>query len=325
MIEWKLGAEANESISRMIVELVNQHPILLQNIIEPSVNGFLSDMDVQRLIGIIVQESVREKIDYLNSELITPERVVEIVKEICHDIIGGDTIDNIVDNYLATDQFTEILNTKVSALFNESGFRNRFRDDVETAVASYIENESDIDRLVSDEVSNQVTSVIENTNIDDAISTAAADVIDIDNVGIRQLVKSSIDEKIDEDSPQIEGLIEQSIRESVSQFILNRLDNNVIMDNIYQSINSKVNENSEFIQKYIADNIPEFTKRAIEGHLIATKSAHLEMGNVQTQIPNGTPYDIIKIKCRQNVTPAFMWMLSTMVKDNTIEVIDAGG
>ena len=282
MIEIKFDSNNESIMLSHLKDMFTANPILLQNIVEPCVNGMISDQNVPAQIKEAIKQGVQltltPEVIKANFEAALPDimqeqGVVSSIDRILTDAIESDhgpihdmiqsSIDDCIDQQVSSNDIRDTISDKIDEHINDR--------DIESAIEEAVDG-ADIDRKVETAIRDYVRDV----DIENAVNISIAHTVEqnVDAEAIKAIAKSLITDKL----------------ATITEFRL-----------------------LEIIRE-VAANQPEI-KKLIEDQTIPPV--------LQKVVPTGC--DTLIIKCKHEATSSFMWMLKSLVNENTIYIEKVNG
>lgn len=338
MIDIKLGSEPSASILSVIIEIIRANPILLHNIMEPTVNGFMCDIDAKKLVRDELLRVINTKIEEDNiGSTITEEKVLSVLKQIAEGRYTSEYMEGVMDRYASTDGGQEYLLSKLDTYINTSvNGESVLKSITDEAISGILDHDerignlinAEMERTLEDKVSEKIENDLRDGNyerqIEEAIEATVRREVDVSDHDTRDMIKESISEIIDERIT--DGMITSEISD--------KLDEADIILKMKELLSMTIGNNSDFIKNYIQTNVSNIIKESVTElmggmitkdeikKLIVEKSQEIyKVVPVVEPVPVYGNYDTLTIQCKQDATPAFMWMLSSLVKDDVVRII----
>ena len=110
-MEFQLGAGFEARLIDLICSHIKENPILISNLIEPSVNGIISDIDIKQL----VTQSITQKLS--GNEILTSDLVKTAMLEIVQDNVDLEAkVQQFIEEYFNGQEFERKVNDELENL-----------------------------------------------------------------------------------------------------------------------------------------------------------------------------------------------------------------
>jgi hypothetical protein len=268
-----------------------------EHMIVEMIKGMVSSNPI--LLTNIIEPCVNEIVSDVNIPLKIKEKVTELIAKYNQDHPLDVPINESISECIL-DVFTEKYGAEyvadiVNNFIASEDFKVKLTEILQTKIDEYLEGE-EVGNRMDDAVQQYVEHEIDSNTINNLVSEQVDSMISDEHIVIEDLVNDTVDERFD----------------------------NSFDPALNTAINEKVNAS------LTPERIDILTKEAIERYV------NVEKEKIVASIPlqplseiNKTPdiseaYDTLVIKCKRQVTPAFMWMLNALIKEGSIIIEKAG-
>lgn len=214
-MELHVSADFEAKLVDLICGHIKENPILISNLIEPSINGIISDMDIKEL----VKQELHQKIG--SNETITTEILKGAVFEIIQDNVSiEDKVDSCINSYLDGSQFESKVNEKL----DDTNFDDRLTDIINERL-----NDRTVDAALDDAIEEALPS-------EDRLHDIIREHVDTVGPQIEEWTKSTIEERLSND------FLMQKISETVQSVNIQEMIPNYIRSAIIELLTPKVTD-----------------------------------------------------------------------------------
>ena len=287
MIEIKFDSNNEVVLIQHLKDLFSKNPILLQNIVEPCVNGMISDVDVPKQI----KEKIREAVQ----ACLTPETIKSGFESALPEILVEQGISSTID---------EVVTSIVEA---DSGIMH---DRIQDALTEAIDGEID-SSAIEDAINERVDQDMRGISVDGMVDEAITDAIG--ELNIEDKVDTAIRDYFRRDLN-----VEETINTAVSEMVEEHADPESVKLTVRELINSKISSVGEtklieIIKEVLITN-PELKKLAEQQTVLPVMEKRTSPG-----------MDTLLIGIKPEATASFMWMIKGLMNEKTIEIQKVNG
>lgn len=299
MIEIKFDSANEVLMLQYMKDLINKNPILLQNILEPTVNGIISDANIPEQIKTKINEHVS----------ISKDDVKDTLEEMLHQAIVENDI-----SQMANQSITNLLE-------NDENVSAQIDHAIETAVSNVVD-----DSRVDDIISDKVCDAIDNHSISEAINSA------VDDIDMESLAEQKLDRlfRSGSGSQLLENVIREHVTDSdiISDRISEKIDNeleNISITNIAESyVQSECNTERFDVQMQLSlektinkmfpkDRVIELIRETVT-NLVQNKPE-------QPSLPKSNEEVLIQLSCNKEDLSSVVTLLEGFKPVKTFKVV----
>ena len=236
MLEMKLSEGSESILLGLIKQMIQDNPVLLQNIVEPCVNEIISDSNVSDKTKEHIADSVQNYFDENPlGELIT-SKFEECI------------VDAFTEHY-----GTEYVSRMVNDWIGEQGLDPE--DSMMEAAKALIDENCSLDDLVHDAITNAVEEhgSIEDAirdKVEDSVSDTMRNDIDVESIA-EEVIKDNIDEYISEET-----------KREIQRQTIDRMNSGEIHD---EMLSCMLDEIRRLTGPIVAQTVPNMIKEQNEG------------------------------------------------------------
>jgi len=281
MFEIKFDAVNEKILVDYLRLMIIDNPTILNNIVEPAVNGLISDTNVPQVIKNKISEGFPQS-DIKNLFTAT---MSDFITELFEHDYGDQYINEMINRHFETDEIKQNIDRQIGGAIDSINTEAL----VETAITEHV-NGMDIDDGLTESVQEAVDEEVEQ-------------VVNMRNSEFVRVVESSISEMLEE--PQIQENITNAVDEKLTDILIAKLDNTTI---ITDTISNKLNQ--VFTPEVISTMINE---HLVKNHFIIQQiiTEHGKEKKIEPQ----NEFDVIEIKVFKDQTEKVMWLLNCLDKE----------
>ena len=242
MIDIKLDANSQTLFVEHIKQFIHDNPILLQNIIEPSVNEIISDTDVSKNITDKITQSILSyfAVNPLATQI--NDNLKECIVSAFSETYGSDYIHRMVNEWFDTQNLTENIKELLSEHINPEDVETKVEEIISEAVTDVVDHDV-INEAIHEHISDLAARELRNFSIDQAFENACESRLDDYMSDNGDIIRDKIQELMT--TPEFIAIMKDEVRRSTEAEISESVEAIETRSDEWKSIHLEVRPDKE--------------------------------------------------------------------------------
>ena len=211
MIDIKFDSVNEKVFVDHLKSMLSESPIILQNIIEPAINGLISDSNVPQVIAALTHAEFEK----YKTENPLAEQFKTEIKQVVDQAFDDESVASVesaIGDHLDSEKFTDVVKEIIGDSIDSSDIERRIGEEVDRAVEHVVD-----ERYITTNVDEAIGEMIDDAHIDILMATTEiiSEKITDAHIDIPEAFTDNISERINDAHIDISAVIEAEVEERV--------------------------------------------------------------------------------------------------------------